>query len=117
MVFHRIATRPRKGRSVCRCAPQRAYVLPLNGSHDAREPEEFFRVLRLAIDQHLVMHMRAGRAAGAAEEADLAMARDALPDRHGLAVQMGVAGRDAVAVVDLDDLAVVVAIPGIGHDA
>ena len=61
--------------------------------------------------------MRAGSAAGAAEKADLAMPGDTLPDRHGLAVQMGVAGRDAVAVVDLDDLAVIVTISGIGHDA
>src|SRR5437762_10748314 len=63
------------------------------------------------------MDMRAGSAAGAAEKADVASPADTLPDRHGLAVQMGVAGRDAVAVVDLDDLAVIVAIPGIGHDA
>ncbi len=45
------------------------------------------------------------------------MSRDALADRYGLAVEMGVAAGDAVAVVDLDDLAVIVAVTGIGHDA
>ena len=32
-------------------------------------------------------------------------------------MQMRVAGRDAVAVVDFDDLTIIVAIAGIGHDA
>src|SRR5437762_11665819 len=117
MFFHRIATRPRKGRRVRRTAPQRGYVLPLNGGDDAGEAEEFLRVLRFAVDQHLIMDMRAGSAPGAAEKADLAMPGDTLSDRHSLAVQMGVAGRDAVAVVDLDDLAVIVTTSGIGHDA
>src|SRR5204863_5216057 len=66
---------------------------------------------------HFVVHVRAGGAPGAAEEADLAVRRDALPDRHSLAMEMRIAGRDAIAVVDFDDLAVIVAITGIGHDA
>src|SRR5438045_7776607 len=117
MFLHRMSTQQRKVRSVRRTAPQREYVLPLNGGDDSGEPEEFLRVLRFAVDQHLIMDMRAGSAAGAAEKADLAMPGDTLPDRHGLTVQMGVAGRDAVAVIDLDDLAVIVTISGIGHDA
>src|SRR5438477_10178838 len=90
-------------------------MLALRGCDETGEAEELRRVLRLAVDQHLVMDMRTGRSAGAAEETDLGMPRHALPDRYGLAVKMGVAARDAVTVVDLDDLAVIVAIPGIGH--
>ena len=91
--------------------------LPLRDDRDdASEPHEFLRVLRLAVDDDLVMHMRPGRAAGAAEKADLGLRRDMLPDRHGRAVQVPVAGREPVAVVDLDDLAVIVAIAGERHD-
>src|SRR5215469_15499642 len=85
--------------------------------HVAAEIEEFLRVLRLAVDDDLVMRMRTGRAAGRAEIADLLVQPDPLPDRHGERMQMRVARGDAVAVIDLDDLAVIVAIPGIGHDA
>src|SRR5579884_1116171 len=84
---------------------------------DVAEMEKLLGVLRLAVDQHLVMHVRAGGAAGAAEIADLGMRPDMLADRDGEAVEMGVAGRDAVAVIDLDDLAVIVAVAGIGHRA
>ena len=59
--------------------------------------------------------MRPGGAAGAAEEADLGLRRDALADRYRGAVQMCIARGDAVAVVDLDDLAVIVAVAGEGH--
>src|SRR4051794_38412777 len=62
------------------------------------------------------MHVRSGGAAGAAEEADLAVPGDMLPDRDRETMQVGVAGGDAVTVVDLDDLAVIVAISGEGHD-
>src|SRR5204862_5470476 len=92
-------------------------ALALYRGNDARKTEEFLGVLRFTVDQHLVMHMRTGGPAGAAEESDLAMSRDPLADRDGLAVQMRVTGRDAVAMVDLDDLAVIVAIPGISHNA
>ena len=73
--------------------------------------------MRLAIDQHLVMDMRAGSAAGAAEETDLGTAGDALPDRDDVSVQMAITRRNAIAVIDFDDLAVIVAIAGIGHHA
>ena len=69
-------------------AKRRASTLPLRRRHETGEAEEFLGVLRFAVDQHLVMHMRAGGAAGAAEEADLAVRRDALPDRDGLAMEM-----------------------------
>jgi hypothetical protein len=78
------------------------------------EVEEFLRVLRLAIDQHLVMHMRAGAAAGAAEEPDPLVRRHLLPDRDGGPMEMGIEGFDAVAVVDLHRLAVIAAIAGEG---
>src|ERR1700736_2952271 len=85
--------------------------------HVPAEPDEFLRVLRLAVDDELVMHVRAGAAAAGAEIADLLMRADPLADRDGKAVEMCVARSDAVAVVDLDDLAVIVAIGGKGHRA
>ena len=45
------------------------------------------------------------------------MHRDPVADRYGLSVQMRIAGRNAIAVVDLDDLAVSAAVTGIGHHA
>ena len=47
--------------------------------HQPGEAEEFRRVLRLAVDQHLVMHVRPGGAAGAAEKADLAVPATCCP--------------------------------------
>src|SRR3954453_20240200 len=61
------------------------------------------------------MYVRAGGAAGAAQKTDLGAASDALTDRNEISVEMPIAGGDAVAVVDLDDFAVIVAITGIGH--
>ena len=65
--------------------------LALRGDVDqAGETEEFLGILRFAVDHHLVVHMRTGGAAGAAEEADLAMRRDPLAARHGLSMEMSV---------------------------
>ena len=89
-------------RSLDRSRASRRAQLP---SRDARA-QEFLRIDRLAVDARLVMQMRAGRAAG---RADLA---DGLADPHRLADldvdlrQVAVAGGEAVAVVDLDHLAV-----------
>src|SRR5205814_10731183 len=93
MFFHRMATQPRKGRSVRRTAAQREYVLALNGGDDSGEAGELIGALRFAVDHHLIMDMRAGRAAGAPGKADLPMPGDALSDRHGPGVRLGVAGR------------------------
>src|SRR5205823_14470407 len=121
MFCHRIARMRREARSNNLSAGMPAghasnsRVLALYRGNDARKPEEFLGILRFAVNQHLVMHVRAGGPAGAAEKSDLAVPRDPLADRDGLAMKMRIAGGDAVAVIDFDDLAVIVAIPGIGH--
>src|SRR5579883_525138 len=61
--------------------------------------------------------MRPGAAPGAAEEPDLLARGEALAERDGDAVKMGIARDDARAVVDFDDLAVFVLDPGEDDDA
>src|SRR5438874_10131238 len=90
--------------------------LPLRRGWDhAGQADEFFGVLGFVVDPDLVVHVGAGAAAGAAEKADLLMLGDPLPDRNDVAVKMGVKGGDAVSVIDLDHLAVVAVIAGVGH--
>lgn len=57
-----------------------AGALALHDGNNPGEVEEFLRILRLAIDQHFVMHMRAGCTACAAKEADLSVSGHLLPD-------------------------------------
>src|SRR5215218_3114448 len=74
--------------------------------------QEAPRVDGHAVDPGLVMEMGAGRAAGRADAADERAGRNLLagddPDRG----EVGVAGREAVAVVDLDHAAVAAGIFG-----
>src|SRR5262249_37132970 len=72
-------------------------------------------ILWLVVDPHLIMHVRARTAAGASEKPDLFMFGDPLSDRHDIAVKMAVNGRDAVSVIDFDDLAVIAEVAGIGY--
>src|SRR5271166_5862906 len=62
------------------------------------------------------MDMRAGTTAGGPEEADLRMRIDPLAHRDGVTVHMAVDGGNPIAMVDLDDLAVIAAISGKGDD-
>src|SRR5437016_3796979 len=98
-----------------RPSPQTPSPLPLRGWDHAGQADEFFGVLGFVVDPDLIVHVGAGAAAGAAEKADLLMLGDPLPDRDDVAVKMGVKGGDAVSVIDLDHLAVVAVIPGVGH--
>src|SRR5271167_1148337 len=77
---------------------------------------ELLRILRLAIHNHLVVHMGTRGAAGAPEKADLRMRLDPLAHRDGVTMHVAVEGGNSVAVIDLDDLAVSTPIPGISHD-
>src|SRR5215204_2029981 len=95
--------------------PRRA---PLRQRRDRRAAksrpgaQEAPRVDGHAVDPGLVMEMSAGRAAGRADAADERAGRNLLaghdPDRG----EVGVAGREAVAVVDLDHAAVAAGIFG-----
>src|ERR1700687_1285084 len=90
-------------------------------SLEAAEPDaraqELLRIDRLTVDPRLVVQMRAGGAGG---EADLA---DGLRDVDRLAAppadfrQMAVTGGQAMAVVDLDHIAVAALPAGDGHAA
>src|SRR6266851_1318082 len=92
--------RPRLRR--CRRRPARLLTGNLN---DVSGLEEFLGILRHAVDLHLVMDMRPGAAARAAEQADLLAAGEMLSQRNRDAMQMGVARDDAGAVIDVDDAA------------
>src|SRR5690606_31770282 len=74
--------------------------------------QEGARIDRAIVDAHLEVEVRAGRAAGAADRADHLAGSDALADARAPRRHMRVAGHHAVAVADLDDLAV----PRLGAD-
>src|SRR6202035_4533178 len=57
-------------------------------------------------DKHLVVEMRARAAPRAAELANRLVHRHHLPTRHERFVEVAEAGDDAMAVIDLDDLAI-----------
>src|SRR5215470_18892594 len=63
------------------------------------------------------MEMRAGRAAGRADKADQLAAGDRISDFHVKLGKMAVAGDQAVAMVDLDHLAVAALPAGSGDRA
>ena len=67
---------------------------------------ESFGIDRFAVDADLVVQMRAGRAAARAEAAENVALRDLLAFGDQDFRHMAVAGRQAVAVVDLDHVAV-----------
>ena len=73
------------------------------------------RIDRFVVDAGFVVQMRAGGAAGRADAADDVADLDVLADAHVDRRQMAVAGRELVAVVDLDHLAVA-AVPAGGDD-
>src|SRR4051794_13038474 len=77
--------------------------------------QEFLRIDRFAIDAGFVVQMRSGRAAGRADPADGLADLDLLADLHFDLRHVTVAGREAIAVIDLDHLAVA-AVPAGGFD-
>src|SRR5690349_4622751 len=88
---------------------QRLYEA-LGDRSNAAEPEtgaqEFLRIDRFAVHARFVMQVRAGRAAGRADLADDLADTHRLSDSHVDLRQMAITGREPVAVVDLDHIAV-----------
>ncbi len=78
---------------------------------------EFLRIDRLAVDAGLVVQMRAGRTPGRTDPAD------DFADAHGLAYfhvdlgEMAVAGGQAIAVIDLNHVAIAAFAAGDAHSA
>src|SRR5580692_12909800 len=77
--------------------------------------QKFLRIDRFAVDAGLVMQMRAGRAPGRADPADHLADANALADANVDLGEMAVAGGEAIAVVDLDHLAIAAAPAGRRH--
>lgn len=75
------------------------------------------RVDRTVMQADFVMAVWRRRAPGAADRADLFAARDLLTDLHINSRHVAVAGRDAVTVINHDDVAVPTVNPGINHNA
>src|SRR5258708_27555756 len=68
--------------------------------------QKLFRVLGRAVDHHLVVEMRARAPPRAAELPDRLGHRHHLPARHERFVEVAEPGDGAIAVIDLDDLAI-----------
>src|ERR1700712_429113 len=68
--------------------------------------QELLRIDRIAVDPGFIMQMRAGGAAGRTDRADHLSDLDDIADLDVDFRQMAVAGREPVAVVDLDHPAV-----------
>src|SRR5512135_1926737 len=85
------------------------YAGPGAGSN-AAEPQaraqELLRIDRFAVDAGLIVQMRAGRTACRANLADDLADADLLADFDVDLRQMAIAGGEAVAVVDLDHIAI-----------
>lgn len=75
-------------------------------NHILARLHEFFRILGRAVDQHLVVKVRASATPGAADLANPLIELNLLPSRDDDAMEMGVAGDDAVTVIHLDHFTV-----------
>src|SRR5262245_456708 len=85
-------------RTKTRCSIQRAEL--------GARAQETLRINRLAVDARLVVQMRSGGAAGGADFADDLAGLDRVTDLGVDAREVAIARRHAVAVVDLDHLAI-----------
>src|SRR5690242_3989857 len=74
--------------------------------------DELQRIDGLAVEQNLVVQMRARRAARRADIADHVAALDSLADADGIARQVAESRRDAIAVRDFDAIPVVAVVRG-----
>src|SRR4051794_11908469 len=79
--------------------------------------EELRRVVGHAVDPHLVVHVLAGAAAGAAHDAHGLVQRHAVPGTYQDLSQVAVTRVNARAVVDLDHVAVGALRTGVDHAA
>src|SRR6266702_400941 len=99
----------------------KSYQYHMRRSVGAAKPrarvQKFLRVDRLAVDAGLVMQVRTGRAAGGADLAQHLADRHRLPDPDVDRGKMSIAGGEAVAVVELDHLAVAATPAGGRHRA
>src|SRR5262245_2813948 len=90
-------------------------------SQAAGEPlpraQEFLRVDRLAFKPRFVVQVRSGRAPGRADVADDLSGLDGLADANGDRRQVTVAGRQSVAVIDVDRAAIAATPARGGHRA
>src|SRR5215475_11918846 len=90
-------------------------------SQAAGEPlpraQEFLRVDRLAFEPRFVVQVRSGRAPGRADVADDLSGLDGLADANGDRRQVTVAGRQSVAVIDVDRAAIAATPARGGHRA
>src|SRR5262245_64069756 len=90
-------------------------------SQAALEPlpraQEFLRVGRLAFEPRFVVQVRSRRAPGRTDLADDLSGLDGLADANGDRRQVTVAGRQSVAVIDVDHAAVAAAPARGGHGA
>src|SRR5436189_211327 len=90
----------------------------LQGDEGVARLEEGHGIDRAAVDPDLVVQVAAGRAAGRAHQADQIAAVDALAGQGDPLREVAVAGLDALAVVDLDQIAVAAIVPfGASDDA
>src|SRR6516225_6649243 len=77
--------------------------------------QELLWIDRIAVDAGLIVQVRAGGAAGRTDLADHLADLDALSDLHVDLGEMAVAGREAIAMIDLDHAAVTTAPASFGH--
>src|SRR5262245_29559263 len=96
----------------CRLFPRISALQPAEA--DSRT-QKLLRIDGVAVDACLVVEMRAGRTSGRADAADDLADLDRLADLDVDCRQVAIAGREPVAVVDLDHLAVA-AVPAGGGD-
>src|SRR5579872_4063055 len=78
--------------------------------------EEVDGIAGAAVDPDLVVQMNRGHAAGGADETERLVQGDGRADLDEDPAEVGVARGEAVAVVDLDHVAVVAVPAGIAHD-
>src|SRR5690348_10386957 len=93
------------------CVHRRRIAALLHGEHVIGRLHERDRVHGATVDPHLIVEVVAGRTAGRAHAADLLAAGHVLTlvdeDRGHVAI----AGRDAAAVVELDQITVAATVP------
>src|SRR5687768_6018402 len=97
---------------------RRAAAIFLHGEQIIGRLHEGDRVDGAAVDPDLIMQMAAGRTAGGAHAADDLAASDALAGSDCKRRKVAVAGFDAAAVVELDQIAIAAAVVAcFGNDA
>src|SRR5262252_1656219 len=97
---------------MCVHRSRRAQFPGVSSAADEREGVDL-----TAVAQHFERYVGTGRAPGRAHECDVLAALDGLADRDQRALVVGVARREAIAMIDLDELPVAGALTRPGHHA